>query len=341
MNSYQRFFSAIRFENQEVPVAPFLMTFAARFRGCTYREYCTDGRKLAQAQIDTQKHFQFDYVTVSSDAYREASAFGAEVNFPLDGVPYIDGVFLKDLKHYRSLRKPGVGKDERLKDRVLAVKILKDRFVYSTPVVGWIESPLAEAGVLRGPLNLMTDLVDSGPDLKRLLEMCSEVAIDFALAQVEAGADIIGMGEAIASLISSDLYREFSLPYVKKVVVEIKNLGVPVKYHTCGNTSHLLSLFKESGVDIVIIDSPVELEFAKKVFNGDVCIKGNLNPVDDLLNGTPDDIYFRSMEAIKKGGPRGFILSGGCEIPALTPHENLFSMIRAAREGYALKRAVN
>jgi uroporphyrinogen-III decarboxylase len=74
------------------------------------------------------------------------------------------------------------------------------------------------------------------------------------------------------------------------------------------------------------------LRLAKEVFKNVICIKGNLNPVDDLLNDTPQSVYKKSINAIKRGGPEGYILSGGCEIPAATPHNNLFSMIRAARD---------
>lgn len=331
MNSYQRFFSTIKFENCEIPVAPFLLTFAARYGKCSYSEYCTDATKLAHAQISTRNYFEFDYVTVASDAYREASAFGANVCFPHDDIPYLKEIFLKDLRDIKYLKISGIDNYERLKDRLHAVKILKEKLAYSVPVIGWIESPLAEAGILRGPSNLMLDLIDSGRELKKLLKICSDVAIEFAIAQIEAGADVMGIGEAIASLISPSLYREFSIPFIKKVVDEIKKLGVPVKYHTCGNTSHLLSAFRETGVDIIVIDSPVDLKLAKEILKNDICIKGNLNPVDDLLNDTPENVYSKSVDAINSGGPKGFILSGGCEIPAATSHDNLISMVRAAR----------
>jgi MtaA/CmuA family methyltransferase len=332
MNSYQKFFSAIKFENGEIPVAPFLLTFAARFDKCSYSDYCTDAAKLAHAQIVTRNYFEFDYVTVASDAYREASAFGANVCFPHDDVPYLKEIYLKNLKDSKHLKISGINNYERLKDRLNAVKILKEKFAYSVPVIGWIESPLAEAGILRGPSNLMLDLIDSGSELKKLIKICSDVAIEFAIAQIEVGADIMGIGESIASLISPGLYREFSLPFIKKMVDEIKKFGVPIKYHTCGNTSHLLSAFLETGVDIIVIDSPVDLRLAKEVFKNVICIKGNLNPVDDLLNDTPQSVYKKSINAIKRGGPEGYILSGGCEIPAATPHNNLFSMIRATRD---------
>lgn len=55
---------------------------------------------------------------------------------------------------------------------------------------------------LRGVSKLMVDLVDNPEWLEELLERCVEVEIAFAGGKVEAGADIIGLGDAVASLVS-------------------------------------------------------------------------------------------------------------------------------------------
>jgi len=47
-----------------------------------------------------------------------------------------------------------------------------------------------------------------------------DVALDFGRAQIEAGADTIGIGDAAASQISRDLYEEFILPREQRLVAD-------------------------------------------------------------------------------------------------------------------------
>ncbi|MCL4418441.1 MAG: uroporphyrinogen decarboxylase family protein [Actinobacteria bacterium] len=339
MNSYQRMFSAIKMkEPKEVPVAPFVMTFAAKFAGFPYSQFVKDGKVLAHAQIKTFKRFNYDYITVSSDGYREASACGSILVFPEDDVPYIIKYPIQKEEDFFHLKLPDPYKAERMADRLVSIKILKEKYASEVPIVGWIESPLAEYTFLRSLMTAMYDLVERPNFVKKVLDFCLEMEMVFALSQIKAGADIIGVGEAVASMVSPDMYRKYSLPYVKKLFAAIHEKGIPVKYHVCGFTEHLLKLFVETGADILVIDSLDNMKKVKRICDERVCIKGNLNPVSVLLQGTPEYIYCKSVQAIKEGGPAGFILSPGCEIPRDTPYENMDAMIRAARE-YNLKNA--
>ncbi|MCD4686469.1 MAG: uroporphyrinogen decarboxylase family protein [Anaerolineae bacterium] len=47
--------------------------------------------------------------------------------------------------------------------------------------------------------------------METLLEHCTETAIAFALAQIEAGATIIGLGDAVGSQVGPRAYRQFAL----------------------------------------------------------------------------------------------------------------------------------
>jgi uroporphyrinogen-III decarboxylase len=51
------------------------------------------------------------------------------------------------------------------------------------------------------------------------------VEIAFARAQVEAGADIIGLGDAVASQISPAMYRRFALPYEQRIFQAVHQMG--------------------------------------------------------------------------------------------------------------------
>ena len=77
--------------------------------------------------------------------------------------------------------------------------------------------PAAEAATLRGTSQFLMDTVKDPRFLEQLMDLCLEVGIEFARAQVRAGADTIGIGDAICSQISPGLYEEMVLPRQKKL----------------------------------------------------------------------------------------------------------------------------
>ena len=86
----------------------------------------------------------------------------------------------------------------------------------------------------------MMDFSDDPAFVRDLFEFTVEVATRFAEAQIEAGADIIGIGDAAASLVGPRIYKEFVWPWEKKLVDSIHAIGGKVRLHICGNTRRIL-----------------------------------------------------------------------------------------------------
>jgi MtaA/CmuA family methyltransferase len=190
------------------------------------------------------------------------------------------------------------------------------------PVLGWIDMPFAEACSVCGVSEFMVLLMDDPPLARRILEHLTRIVIDFALAQVEAGADMIGAGDAATSLISPDMYSEFALPYEQEVCRAIHEAGGLVKLHVCGNTTHLLDTMATCGADLFNVDHLVPLTQARDVYAAhDKCFKGNLDPVSHVMQATPDKCRSLAHECISIAGGNKYMLSAGCEIPAETPDE--------------------
>ena len=72
-----------------LPLMPITMMFAADLAGVHYRDYASDHRVLAEAQVLTAEAFGFDYVSAISDPAREASDLGAAVEWFHDQPPAI------------------------------------------------------------------------------------------------------------------------------------------------------------------------------------------------------------------------------------------------------------
>jgi uroporphyrinogen decarboxylase len=308
---------------------PILMHFAARFQGKTYSQFASDYRILVESNTACAEYFDLDAVSLISDPYRETAAFGASIEFPADAVPICRKHLVSSIGDARHLAIPDVYRAERTRDRILGARYYRELLGDSLPVIGWIEGPLAEACDLAG-VNEILLAIALEPDYVRLLmEKCLAAAKNFARAQIEEGCDVMGVGDAICSQISPEMYREYVFPLHRELFEYIHSLGALVKLHICGNITHLLPHLREAGADILDLDWMVDMDSAFGVLGDGIIRCGNLNPVAAIRDLPAEQVYAasRALSVHERGRP--FILSGGCEITADTPHENLKAMHRA------------
>ena len=322
MTSKERILSTLKgLACDRIAVTPILMAWSAHFIGRTYRDYYLDGDVLAEAQSAVVKAFEIDQISAISDPWREASAYGMTFEYPEEGVGKPLSLLINDFGDIDKL-KTNILVSPRVKQRVDSVAVMAGNVGQTHSVLGWVEGPLAEYSDLRGLERTMMDLM-ANPDMYHAAAgFIVQNAIDFAVAQVRAGADTIGIGDAAASLIGAELYQAHVLPHEKRLVDAIHEAGGLVKLHICGNISSIIGLMAKTGADIIDVDWMVPLEQARRDVGPDVTLCGNFNPCSVLLEGTPQAVAEAAADCIQKGGPR-FILMPGCEIPQHTPEENI------------------
>lgn len=314
-----------------VPNLNIVMLFAAKFIGVPYDKYVTDFKYLVEGNIRCCEYFGIDMLSTISDPMREAAAFGADIIIPFGGVPYSEKAFIQAYSDIKKLVVKSPQTQERMLDRLKAVERYKMDAGELYPILGWVEGAFAEANDLRGMTELMVDVYDEPEAVKELLEICNEQAILFAREQIKAGADFIGIGDAAASLVSPDIYKEFVLPYEKRLISAIHTEGALAKLHICGNTSHLLGNMTLSGADMVDVDWMVDFRKAHERLNGNCSVCGNFDPVKILLEGTVEEVKNAVKGCIRAGTQKTFI-AAGCEVPKFTSHENMLAMAEAIRD---------
>jgi MtaA/CmuA family methyltransferase len=315
-----------------LPFMPITMMFAADRAGVRYGDYARDHRVMVQAQIHTAEEFDFDHVSTISDPAREAADCGAPVVYFEDQPPALDEshALLADKSELLKIKIPNPTDPGRMLDRVQAVALFKERLGGGKAIEGWVEGPAAEGSDLRGINTLMMDYYDDPGFVRDLFDVVLAMEIEFARAQIEAGADWLGIGDAAASLVSRRFYDELIFPYEKRLVEGIHALGGKIRLHICGNTKHLSEGMGKLGCEIVDLDYLNPVGEARGKMGPAQILLGNIDPVSVLRNGTPEEVYRAIEECHRKAGPN-YIVSAGCEVPRDTPLENIRAMRDYAR----------
>jgi Uroporphyrinogen decarboxylase (URO-D) len=206
---------------------------------------------------------------------------------------------------------------------------------------GEIFSPFTQLLELLDYTHGLMALLDEPGKFKACLEALTRGAIALGRGQAARGVDAILMSSAFAGsgFISPEHYREFVLPFEKKVIEGIRSeFDVPVYTHTCGPIGDRLELLEATGTcGIDTLDPPplgnVDLADAKERIGAHLFIKGNLDPVSVILNGTPETVLNEARHCIEVAAPGGgYILSSACSIAPHAPPGNILKLHEAAEQ---------
>lgn len=192
--------------------------------------------------------------------------------------------------------------------------------------------------------NALMAILDDPKKCKDCLNRLTDGAIALAREQARLHVDAVLISSAFAGggLISKQHYEEFVLPYERRLVQEFKkDFDIPIYTHTCGAIGDRLDLMLATETDgIDTLDPPpigtVELQDAVDQLKGKVFIKGNVDPVNTLLQETPEAIREDARHRLRIAKPDGgYILSTACSVAPHTPPENIDALYQAVEEyGY-------
>lgn len=307
------------------PFHPILMRFAAKYCEVNYRDFCLSYLDKCTTNLRCASDFSLDWVHVMSDPYAEASSFGTRINYPLNSLPKVEDLLIKDIQDIDKLRPLKVTDHSRLLSRCDEIRCYQREVGDSQFICGWVEGPLAEYCDLRDLSDAFLDFYEHPQELKRALSLITESAAYFIEAQVRSGAHCIGIGDAVCSLISPDLYTEFVFPLEKQLVDYTHQLGAKVKLHICGNTTAILPDMILTGADIVDIDHLVgRMEDFVPLLSAGQVVSGNSDPVSIVQDGTEAQLSDSVFTCFNRTGGRG-IVSAGCEITPDTTVERMLA----------------
>jgi uroporphyrinogen decarboxylase len=312
------------------PFHPIIMRWAARYAGVRYRDFCTIPEAKTSAMIKCAKDFGIDWVTVMSDPWAEASAFGIQVEYPEDSLPVDtgghspDAVAASQMKHYNPLE------NNRCQNRLTEIKEFRKQVGNELFIVGWVEGPVAEYVDLRRASNASVDFLLEPEAVGKALDIIIDCAMEFIHLQIKAGAHCIGIGDAFCSQIGPELYHQFAFNRQRKLVEHIHSEGAMAKLHICGNTESILNGMIQTGADIIDIDHMVpSLGSFVSLLGRQQVFSGKSDPVSVIQDGTSEKII-QSVRSDFKQSKGRCIISAGCEITPGTSNDNLHTFKSAA-----------
>jgi uroporphyrinogen decarboxylase len=211
----------------------------------------------------------------------------------------------------------------------------------SSYIMGTVQGPFTAAANICGVDRFAKWLLKKPDAVHHLLQLATDFLADWAKYWANAfGPEriITIKSEPTASnqLISPKQFEKFALPYIQELQERILALGIKHTHmHICGEHNLNLPYWAQipyGSPGIVSFGHEVELETASKYFP-DTIIMGNIDPAIIQL-GAPQEVYEQSKLCIEKGRkhPGGFILSPGCELPPMSPEENVWAVMQAVSD---------
>jgi [methyl-Co(III) methanol-specific corrinoid protein]:coenzyme M methyltransferase len=270
----------------------------------------------------------FDTVMPEFSVNQEAEALGCMVDW--GGPTMMPDAKTHPVKEVSDLHVPeSLLEKPSMKVVLRALELLRKQYGAHVGIIGKIMGPWTLSYHMAGVQEfLLWTLID--PDkVRRLLDKLKEVAITFARAQLQAGADVVVVADhATGDLVSPKTYRDFLLPVHQEINQRIEG---PTILHLCGNCSDRLRLFVEAGFDAYHFEWQVDANMAAQTINREMSLIGNVANKDILFGGTPEEVYKQARYGIEAGID---ILAPECAVPLQTPIQNLRAIVEAAKEGY-------
>lgn len=184
------------------------------------------------------------------------------------------------------------------------------------------------------------DFFDEPEFIDEVHEYWMEWALAYLAANLKAKPDEIMLGGSSASLSVSSprLFKKYELPFIQKASKMCREAGVLSHLHICGKSWKLVEIVAEqTDVDVMEpMEEPpggdVDIAEAKRRVGDKLCIKGNINTFDFMINATPEQVEEKCKRLIDDAAAGGgFVLSTGDQCGRDTPHENLFKMVEVAK----------
>ena len=321
-----------------VPSVPIVLGYSVneyyKKTGIKAPEIMKDSKKIAKAQFYIAKKLNIDFLISCLDLNVIGEAFGTELSYPIDSVPMLEKG-ITDIEKLESLEVLDPKKDGRLPINLDAAKICTEEFKKENLFTfAGSEGPFTAAGAVMGAENLMRNIIRNPDLVHKVLNVCTDSIIEYYRAYIDQGMpNLFGITEPTASVscISPEHFKEFVVPYIKKIIRKVDISAWLL--HICGESEEIIDQIVKLPRLLIFSVDKVNLKKIKDAIGRKfITVLGNV-PTQLLMRGTPQEVELAAKKCIEEAGPGGkFILSSGCDIGIGTPPKNIQALINASKK---------
>jgi len=309
------------------------------YLGLNHLDYYLDPELWFQSHLKIHREFP-DVIFVPGwwmeyGMAAEPSALGAKIKFWPQNTPSECPLLLR-LEDVAELPKYAVENDAFMALTLHRIRSQRQRILDMGEILPLITSrgPMCLAGFARGTTDLMLELVEKPEWVHKLLDLCTNLIIDWLKAQQQAmGRTVEGIFilDDLVGYVGEDHYLEFCHPYLKRICDAFPADWVKV-YHNDMSVRVCLEHLPDAGFNVLNWGKQTDIAEVKRRVGDRICLMGNVNPLEVGVRGTPAEVRQATLAVLEQGGDRGMILSvGGGTSPGM-PRENIAAMLAALEE---------
>ena len=187
---------------------------------------------------------------------------------------------------------------------------------------------------LRGKQQALMDIIEQPEFVEAIIDRGLQISTEVSIAFAKMGIDALYVGETFGGLIGPRFFEEFCMPAFRRFVATLKKYNILIYLHICGNSTNLLELMADTGVDCIEPLDPlggVSVADAKNRVGNHVALMGGVNTAL-LAHGSLDEVITDCQHCLEEGAVNGgYILAAGDMLPTETSREKVEAMINAAK----------
>lgn len=316
-----------------VPVFALGEEFDVEMFGVDYREYIRSPELMVQCQLNAVERFDYDWILLHPDDYIELEPLGIETIADERMPPAAIRTLPATRETLRHLRLPDPSSEGRMPAHLEALAGIKERYGDELVVAGRVAAPFSAVALLYGISDGLMLIYDDPDLLRHTAEFFVELMTMWGIAQLDAGADAIWLGDCVAAsgFLSPQQHADFALEPAARVSDNLRAHGGVVIYHG-GEISREHLELQAPHFQIINLGEGCDLAEMKAAIGDRVCLSGNADPIA-LMNcrdlAEVEAETRRIVEAGKPGG--GYIFNTGEGIPRQTDPAVVETMVRTAK----------
>jgi uroporphyrinogen decarboxylase len=275
------------------------------------------------------KRLGVDAIIMFQDILTPLTPMGARFHFapgPILEKP------VRTMAQVKALRLPEPETELRTVAQILGG--LKTELAGELPVLGFAGSPMSLAFFMiagsspNKKIKEVLAFIKEQPAItEALLELLTEMTVDYLNYQIASGADAVQLFESFADVIPLELYKKYVLPTHEKIFSALIPTTPSILFT---KESPHLDLLLKSGASVLSVGSCIDLGQAKKMAP-EMIFQGNVdNKI--LADGTKEEITQAVRKCFEQSGRKNHILNLNHGLLERTPFENVQHFVDVAKE---------